>query len=91
MSKPLIFLILLTVGTMTALPADTIQAAVPATSSSVIANQGLTPTRLRRDYRVGPLGIDSPNPRLDWTLSPGDPSVRGVTPRAYRILVASSP
>jgi len=52
--------------------------------------QGLIPTRLRCDYRVAPLGIDSPNPRLDWILSPSDPSVRGVTQSAYQILVASS-
>jgi alpha-L-rhamnosidase len=50
-----------------------------------------TPIRLRCEYRVNPLGIDSTNPRLDWILQPGDPLARGLASSAYRILVASSP
>jgi hypothetical protein len=56
-----------------------------------ISAKSLMPTKLRCDYRTDPLGIDSSNPRLDWILSPSDPSVRGVTQSVYQILVASSP
>ena len=57
------------------------------TSSSQLA----APTRLRCDYRSDPLGIDSTAPRLDWIVSPTDPSSRAVTQSAYQILVASTP
>lgn len=45
------------------------------------------PVNLRCEYRVDPLGIDSRNPRLSWTL---DSRSRGQHQSAYRILVASS-
>jgi alpha-L-rhamnosidase len=51
----------------------------------------LTPTRLRCEYRVDPLGIDALQPRVDWILQANDPSARGLKQGAYRILVASSP
>ena len=45
-------------------------------------------TDLRCGYVADPLGVDSPAPRLSWTLTgPG----RGLRQTAYRILVASSP
>ena len=52
---------------------------------------GIFPARLRCDYRVDPLGIDSAPPRLDWILQAASPSVRGVRQSAYQIRVASSP
>jgi alpha-L-rhamnosidase len=51
----------------------------------------LIPTRLRCEYRPDPLGIDSPNPRLDWVLQPTQPAARGLVQGAYEVLVASSP
>jgi alpha-L-rhamnosidase len=42
---------------------------------------------VRCEYRVNPLGIDNPNPRLNWIiLSPQ----RGELQTAYQVLVASS-
>jgi alpha-L-rhamnosidase len=48
----------------------------------------LLPDRLRCEYLVDPLGIDTPRPRLSWALVGG-----GVGRRqsAYRIRVASNP
>ena len=48
---------------------------------------GLTPTRLRCEYEVNPLGIDDARPRLFWQL---EGSARGQTQTAYQILVASA-
>ena len=45
----------------------------------------LHPGVLRCEYRVNPLGIDSPAPRLFWTLEA--PGRRGVKQSAYQILV----
>ena len=60
-----------------------VAAAVPC-----LAEQGAAQvTNLRCEYRVDPLGIDSPHPRLSWQLvSPR----RGEVQTAYQILVASS-
>ena len=63
----------------------------PNTAELAGAKPSLVPVRLRCDYRVDPLGIDSPQPRLDWVLQPVDPSARGLAQGAYQILVASSP
>jgi alpha-L-rhamnosidase len=52
---------------------------------------GLIPTRLRCEYRIDPLGIDFPHPRLDWILNPTEPAERNLSQTAYDILVASSP
>jgi hypothetical protein len=43
--------------------------------------------RLRCEYRVNPLGIDAPAPRLSWILVAAD---RGARQTAYQILVAST-
>jgi alpha-L-rhamnosidase len=51
----------------------------------------LAPDRLRCEYRVNPLGVDSASPRFDWTLRSSDSAVRGQAQAAYEILVASSP
>ena len=47
----------------------------------------LTPSSLRCEYRVDPLGIQAERPRLSWTLSS---PVRGQFQSGYQILVASS-
>ena len=47
--------------------------------------------RVRCEYRVDPLGIDSPNPRLDWLLQPVDPAAHGLIQSAYEVVAASSP
>jgi alpha-L-rhamnosidase len=52
---------------------------------------GLVPVRLRCEYRVDPLGIDTSHPRLGWILQAGDPAMRGIRQTAYHVLVASSP
>jgi hypothetical protein len=51
----------------------------------------LVPDRLRCEYRVNPLGVDSPSPRFDWILPAGNSSARNESQSAYQILVASSP
>jgi hypothetical protein len=61
------------------------------TSPSNPALAGFTPTRLRCEYLVDPLGIDSTKPRLDWILQANDPLARGLKQTAYQVLVASSP
>ncbi|MBI3851169.1 MAG: glycoside hydrolase family 78 protein [Verrucomicrobia bacterium] len=43
---------------------------------------------LRCEYLVNPLGVDSTQPRLSWTLAS---KARGQVQTAYQILVASSP
>lgn len=59
------------------------------------ARQGsLTPTGLRCEYLVDPLGIDASAalpPRLSWTLVAADATVRGRVQTAYQILVDGSP
>jgi alpha-L-rhamnosidase len=52
---------------------------------------GLTPAKLRCEYRVDPLGIDSAAPRLDWILQAADPLARGLSQSAYEVVVASTP
>ena len=48
---------------------------------------GQTVGNLRCEYQTEPLAIDSPRPRLSWTLSS---PTRGARQTAYQILVASS-
>ena len=47
--------------------------------------------QLRCEYRVNPLGVDVPAPRLSWIMVSGEADRRGVRQTAYRILVASTP
>jgi len=56
--------------------------------SSVTKNLPLTPTHLRCEYLVNPLGIDVEKPRLSWVLQS---DVRGQKQTAYQVLVASAP
>jgi alpha-L-rhamnosidase len=63
---------------------------LPALSTLVsfgVGATGLTPTHLRCEYEVNPLGIDEARPRLFWQL---EGSARGQTQTAYQVLVASS-
>jgi len=46
-------------------------------------------TELKCEYRINPLGIDNPAPRLSWKLSE-DIQTRGQKQTAYQVLVASS-
>lgn len=48
------------------------------------------PDDLKCEYRVDPLGIDNPLPRLSWKLVDTE-NTRGQTQASYRVLVASSP
>ena len=45
---------------------------------------------LRCEYRVDPLGIDAPRPRLSWRIDEDGTATRGQVQTAYRVLVASS-
>lgn len=47
----------------------------------------MSPTRLRCEFALNPLGVDSPQPRLFWKL---ESSRRGAHQTAYEILAASS-
>jgi len=47
----------------------------------------LTPTGLKCELRLDPLGIDVPRPRLSWILESGR---RGQVQKAFQILVADS-
>ena len=50
----------------------------------------LLPQYLRCEYRVNPIGVDVPHPRLSWVLKATDPRQRGKRQTAYQILVAGS-
>lgn len=47
----------------------------------------LQPVALRCEYRVDPIGVDTPQPRFSWQLQGNE---RGKYQEAYRVLVASS-
>jgi alpha-L-rhamnosidase len=51
------------------------------------SGKGLSPAVLRCEYKVNPLGIDEPAPRLSWEVQSGERAQRQT---AYRILVATS-
>ncbi|MCX7865548.1 MAG: hypothetical protein N2438_00270, partial [Limisphaera sp.] len=53
-----------------------------------ICTATLQPVGLQCEYRVNPLGVDEPRPRLSWRV---ESSERGQRQTAYRILVASQP
>src|SRR5262249_17366601 len=55
---------------------------------AVIAGAKLTPTDLRCDYAVNPLGVDEQNPRLFWKLQSNERDQKQI---AYEIFVSSSP
>ena len=47
-----------------------------------------TPVKLLCEYKVDPIGIDVPGPRLSWQLEASGP---GLVQDAYQIIAASSP
>jgi alpha-L-rhamnosidase len=53
---------------------------------AVARDGGLSPTALRCEYLVNPLGIDEKEPRLSWVV---ESAKRGQRQTAYRVLVAS--
>ncbi|MBV9469764.1 MAG: family 78 glycoside hydrolase catalytic domain, partial [Abitibacteriaceae bacterium] len=58
---------------------------IAATSSAAFA--GVTPTYLRCEYRVNPMGIDTPRPRVSWTV---ESQHRNEAQTAYEVLVSSN-
>ena len=60
---------------------------VPLLALSIPALASLSPDHLRCEYLSDPLGIDSLQPHLSWTL---ESQQRAQTQAAYQILVASS-
>src|SRR5687767_1192618 len=58
-------------------------AAIPMAAAAT-----LTPTRLRCEHLVDPMGIDVHVPRLTWIVESHE---RGQRQSGYRILVSSSP
>jgi alpha-L-rhamnosidase len=67
------------------------RAAVAATMAACAinahANTPVVVRNLRCEYKVDPLGIDVPKPRLSWQLESGE---RGVIQTSYQVRVAAS-
>jgi hypothetical protein len=60
------------------------------TVSTSAAHASILAERLRCEYRVNPLGVDVPAPRLSWIMVSTDSGRRGARQTAYRVLVAST-
>ncbi|MCF6284337.1 MAG: hypothetical protein L3K26_04015 [Candidatus Hydrogenedentes bacterium] len=60
---------------------------IGAIAPSALAEDALTPERLRCEYREAPLGVDITAPRLSWIVTSDK---RGQRQTAYQIRVASS-
>jgi alpha-L-rhamnosidase len=60
------------------------------TASTCPAFAAARAEQLRCEYRVNPLGVDAPAPRLSWIMVTADGNQRGVQQTAYRVLVSSS-
>ncbi len=58
--------------------------------SAAAAGSGVIPANLRCEYRAAPQGIDVLKPRLSWILTARDSDARGLSQRAYQVLVADS-
>lgn len=54
-----------------------------------VAMAGLTPTRLRCEYRENPLGVDESSPRLEW-INLADAGERGQAQTAWQVEVAAN-
>ncbi len=59
-------------------------------TASLWAAAGLEPRQLRCEYRDNPEGIDTLAPRLSWIPAAADAAARGLSQKAYRVLVAST-
>ena len=55
--------------------------------ASIMRRLGVMPAKLKCEYAVNPLGIDTPRPRFSWIL---ESSRRGQVQSAYQVLAASS-
>jgi alpha-L-rhamnosidase len=66
-----------------------IVAAMVLSASTPVALAQPVPRQLTVEYRVAPLAVDEPRPRLAWQLTPTS-GARGERQTAYRVLVASS-
>jgi alpha-L-rhamnosidase len=77
-NRMLTFLVSSVVATLVLLP-------LSPTFASTVA-----PQRLRCEYLIDPLGIDTAGPRLSWELRAVDPESRGLRQSAYQVQVASS-
>jgi alpha-L-rhamnosidase len=55
-------------------------------AASALAASNVTPTDLRCEFNVDPLGVDSTRPRLFWKLAGSE---RGAAQSAYQIVVAT--
>ncbi len=89
MNKFLRAIVIAAIGLSSSVEAQT--SALLPTSAAAAAKAGLTPVRLRCEYRVDPAGVDSPRPRVDWILESSDHAARGLAQSAYQILAASAP
>lgn len=67
-----------------------LSASISIGSEPAFAENGITPTYLRCERIVDPLGIDATSPHLSWYSVPNDLSERGENQSAYEILVATS-
>jgi alpha-L-rhamnosidase len=74
------------IGTAMSATSVTTAALAAALARAPGVSSSATVTRLRCEYAVNPLGIDTMLPRLSWAL---ESSRRGTRQTAYRILVAS--
>lgn len=62
-----------------------------ALAAPLYSQSSMQPVELRCEYRVNPLGIDVPQPRLSWRMAAVNANLRGLKQSAYRILVSSDP
>ena len=62
-----------------------------AATAPAAARAALSPGYLRAEYRVDPMGLDTPAPRLSWVLQESDPAARGQRQTAYEVRVGSDP
>jgi alpha-L-rhamnosidase len=62
----------------------------PATGATETTAPVITLQRLRCEYLVDPLGLDTARPRLDWILAATGETPRHLSQASYHILVASS-
>ena len=83
-SKPVM---LLSISFLSSILLSPTMAAPLPSSARPYAGKALVPAYLRCEYRVDPLGIEEPAPRLSWIVESGE---RGQRQTACRLLVASS-
>ncbi|CAG1008867.1 Alpha-L-rhamnosidase [Phycisphaerales bacterium] len=60
------------------------------TAGGCAARASVAPDRLACEFRTDPQGIATPTPRLSWRLNATDPSHRGASQSAYRVVAAAT-